>query len=583
MSRRRTAPKGRLSDRDVSDLAARGEAELARERLATEQAARIAAEEAQERLRQSEAKFAGIVSIASDAIISVNEAQQIILFNQGAETMFGYQASDVLGRRLDMLLPRGARPAHREHIRDFGQSPIAARRMAERQEISGQRKNGEEFPAEAAISKLDLGNERIYTVVLRDISRRKRAEEAQRFLAQASSVLAASLDHETTLASVARLAAGPLADFCIIDLVQEGGHVDRLVVAHADPAKEGVAQQLLRYPLDRSRPHLVFKMLQTGQPELWPELPESYLESVAQNKDHLRLLGALHIRSLLAVPLRSHGRLLGALTLVMAESGRHYQPEDLELAEELAHRAALAIENARLYREAQKAVWARDEVLSVVSHDLGNPLSAIFIGTGLLLKSLPADGRPDESRQHLEAIRASAAQMERLIGNLLEIRRMEAGRLRLDCKPEEPAGLIAEACHVLQPLASVKSQLLQTEIPADGLPRVLADRERVLQVLSNLVGNAVKYTPAGGRITVRAETREAEVGFLVSDTGPGIPPEHLPHIFERFWQVRQSGRRGIGLGLAIAKGIVEAHGGRIWVESRPGAGSTFHFTLPMAE
>ncbi|MBI4543776.1 MAG: HAMP domain-containing histidine kinase [Gemmatimonadetes bacterium] len=419
--------------------------------------------------------------------------------------------------------------------------------------------------------------------MLRDISRRKRAEEVQRFLAQASSVLAASLDHETTLASLARLAAGPLADFCFIDLIEDSGAVNRLVVAHADPGKEALAQQLLRYPLDRGRPHLVFTVLQTGEPELWPELPESYLESVAQSQDHLRLLRSLQIRSLLAVPLRAHGHLRGVLTLLTAQSGRRYPAEDLELAQELGRRAALAIENARLYREAQKAVRARDEVRSVVSHDLGNTLSAIFIGTELLLKTLPADSGQDETRRHLEAIRASAAQMERLIGNLLEIRRMEAGRLPLDCKPEEPAGLIAEACQVLQPLASVKSQHLEAELAADGLPRVLADRERVLQVLSNLVGNAVKYTPVGGLITVRAERRDAEVCILVKDTGPGIPAEHLPHIFERFWQVRQGGRRGIGLGLAIARGIVEAHGGRIWVESRAGAGSEFYFILPAAE
>jgi signal transduction histidine kinase len=161
------------------------------------------------------------------------------------------------------------------------------------------------------------------------------------------------------------------------------------------------------------------------------------------------------------------------------------------------------------------------------------------------------------------------------------VNRMESGRLTIDATPELPATLINDTIDMLRPLATGSTIRLESNIDED-LPPVLADPARIQQVLSNLVGNAVKFTPRDGRITVCAERIDGEVRFAVIDTGPGIPAEQLPHIFGRFWQAQSSDRRGIGLGLAIAKGIVEAHNGRIWVESNVGLGSTFYFTLPAA-
>ena len=213
----------------------------------------------------------------------------------------------------------------------------------------------------------------------------------------------------------------------------------------------------------------------------------------------------------------------------------------------------------------------------MVAHDLRNPLNTVMMAAGLMLETSSPE-RPAERRQ-VEIVIRAADRMNRMIQDLLDVKRMESGRLGLEAKPETVAGLVGDTIEMLRPLAEGSSIRLESHV-APNLPRVLADATRISQVLSNLVGNAVKFTPREGVITITADGLDAEVRFSVIDTGAGIPAEQLPHIFGRFWQARTSDRRGIGLGLAIAKGIVEAHRGRIWVESSVGLGSTFYFTLP---
>jgi signal transduction histidine kinase len=202
-----------------------------------------------------------------------------------------------------------------------------------------------------------------------------------------------------------------------------------------------------------------------------------------------------------------------------------------------------------------------------------------MMAAGLMLETTSPE-RPQERRQ-VEIVRRAADRMNRMIQDLLDVKRLESGRLGLEPKPESVSGLIADTLEMLRPLATGSSITLESHL-SPTLPSVMADAARISQVLSNLVGNAVKFTPREGLITITAERQDAEVRFAVIDTGPGIPAEQLPHIFGRFWQAKSSDRRGIGLGLAIAKGIVEAHRGRIWVESSVGLGSTFYFTLPVA-
>jgi PAS domain S-box-containing protein len=376
----------------------------------------LAAEEA---LRASEFRFSSIVDIAADAIVSVDDDQRITLFNQGAERIFGYEASEVIGRPLDVLLPADVHVAHREHIRHFAHSSESARRMGERNEVRGRRKNGEIFPAEASISKFDMGGRLVFTAVLRDITDRRKAEEER-----------------------ARLLEG-----------------------------------------------------------------------------------------------------------------------------ERAARAAVEL-----------ALRARDEVLAVVSHDLRNPLSVIDMCIDALSDRLAAQ---DEAARGLVAtIASSTAWMNRLIEDLLDVARVEAGRLTLEREPQDLVRVISEATLLLEPLIAEKSLSLHEDLP-DFLPRASVDARRIVQVLENLVSNAVKHTAPGGEIRIGAVSANGEVRITVGDTGAGIPAENLPHLFDRFWQARGARRGGAGLGLAIAKGIVEAHGGRMWVESKVGVGSTFGFSLPL--
>jgi PAS domain S-box-containing protein len=535
---------------------------------------------AERALRVSEAKFAGIITIASDAIISVDEHGLVTMFNRGAEHIFGYSADEVLGRPLDMLLPERFRGGHGRHMRNFAASPVAARRMGERQEIMGARKNGTEFPAEASISKLDLFGSMIFTVVLRDITERKRVERSQRFLAQAGTILASSLDYEKTLASVAGLTVPELADWSVVYIREDDGSLRRLQIAHADPAKRSVVAELLGYPLDARTPHPAFAVLETGLPEVVGEVSEGFLRSISHTEEQFRIYKTLGLGSMLVVPLVAHGVTRGAMGFFSAQL-RRYGPDELALAQDLALLSALAVDNARLYRDARVAVQAREDMIAVVSHDLGNPLSAIRIGTTLLMRTLPADDAHGQ-RQHLEFIRQSANQMESLVNDLLDVKRLDTGTLALEIRGLTVGDVVQQVIQLFHPIAEGRTVRLESRCAA-SLPELSADRQRLAQVLCNLVGNALKFTEPGGRVTIDAHHTEDVVVFSVADTGAGIEHDHLPHVFDRFWQARRDGRKGLGLGLAIARGIVEAHGGRIWVESTLGVGSTFLFTIPCGD
>lgn len=547
-------------------------------RLLAGRGAEGTATDTDEAVRLLRARFERMVEISADAIISVDERQRIILFNTGAEAIFGYGRDEVRGRSLELLIPERFRPYHKAHMQTFSEGAAPARRMGERREISGVRKGGEEFPAEASISRLDTPTGRIFTVVLRDVTERKKAEETQRFLADSSAVLAQSLDYRTTLAGLARLALPHLADWCVIDVLQDG-RLERIEAAHRDPALEALTQALKRFPPEAARAHPSVTVVETGEPELIENVSDAFLEAIAAGPEHLAVLRRLEPRSLLVVPLVARGRTLGAFGLFSARTDRHYDEDDRLLAVELARRAALAVDNARLYRQAREAVAARDEVLSIVSHDLGNPLSAIRVSARVLDRLLEA-GDVASARAQVEGIRGSGLQMERLISDLLEIRRIETRRLRLVRRPEQVRQLVEEAARSLRDVGAEQGITITTRID-DAVPAMVrVDADRIQQIFSNLIGNALKFTPREGLITVAAEAADDGVVFSVRDTGPGIPAEHLPHVFDRFWQASQQGSHGIGLGLAIAKGLVEAHGGQVTVESEPGQGTLFRFTIP---
>jgi PAS domain S-box-containing protein len=527
-------------------------------------------------LRLSEAKSTGILSISADAIVSIDEQQHITMFNEGAEKIFGYSATEAIGAPLDILIPPRLRAVHRDHVDRFVAGPEVARRAGNRDAaIIGLRKSGEEFPADAAISKLDVAGKRVLTVVLRDITEQKRLENEQRFLAELGPLLAGTLDYEETLSRIVQIAVQNLADLCILDLVEESGEVRRLKVVSREPSNAWICEVLHRTPPDKQL-DFVCSVLETKGPVLIERRSLEEVEALARTYTHVGAPKAVELRSGMAIPLVARGRLLGVISLLSATPSRVYGSQDMRVGQELAERAALAVENARLYRAAQHAIQARDDVLGIVAHDLRNPL-----GTILMVTSVLRSRAPQLEPESVEMIQRAAGRMKHLIKDLLDVTLIDAGELTLAPSSLPAAQIVSEAVEAQKPLASAASLEYRLDL-VEGLPDVWGDRNRLLQVFENLIGNALKFTAPGGCITIGAAPDDDEVRFWVSDTGSGIADEDHPYVFDRFWQARKARRQGAGLGLPIVKGIVEAHGGRVWVQSSPGRGSTFFFTIPTA-
>lgn len=532
-------------------------------------------------LRRYPQLFARIASISADAIVSVDDELRILFFNRGAEAIFGWAADEIVGQPLDVLLPERYRGVHTRHIVEFGRSDVEAKRMGERLPIAGLRRDGSEFPAEASITKLDADGTLIYTAVLRDISERQRVQETQQFLARVGTALVGSLDLEETLSTVAQLAVPALGDWASVWLEDEEG-LRRLQTAYADPSLADAADRLRALVPLLPETHPGREAFRTGASILVEEAHEELLVRAAPEPAHREAMRGLGVASAMFVPLVGRTTVLGVVCHYRSRPGRPFAERDLALAEELARRAALAVDNARLYAAAREAVQAREDVMRIVSHDVGNPLSAILVGTKVVRGGLERGRGADQLVEYVDGIRQSADQIQRLIDALLDVERLHAGRLRLDPVTLPASELVANAISAFRSLAEEK----EVELRASGLEceaRVRVDPDRILQVFSNLLGNALKYTPAGGLVEIGLDADDARAAFTVRDTGRGIDPADLPHVFERFWQGRRALGRGAGLGLPIAQGLVEAHGGLIRAESEPGRGSTFTFVLPLAD
>ena len=516
-----------------------------------------------------------ILQAAADAIVTVDEEHRIVHFNRGAEHIFGYEKAEALGRPLGDLLPSRFRATHSEHVETFGKSAENARLMGHRREVFGLRKDGTEFPAEASILKLDAPDgRRLYTAVVRDVTDRKRLDQQQRFLAEVSATLSRSLEHTDTLESVVRLPVPTLADACILDVLDEAGKLCRFTHARGDFASIGAL--LERFTPALELPATQDDALPLARTQVVSVVTEQWLSAHCGDPAEARLLQQLGVRSLMMIPLVARAKPIGMMTLLGFDPARRFDASDAVVAENFAGRAALAIVNARLYRDAQRATRARDEVLGVVSHDLRNPLSAISMCSRVLADNPPADAAA--RRELANTIHESTTWMSRMIQDLLDVSAIEAGVLSIVCENEQLRPILVRAAELFTRAAEERGVALTVDVAA-GDPGVHADAERLVQAVANLIGNAIKFTQPGGRVAVTARVRDPEIEIAVEDTGRGIPEHELPHIFDRYWHTRGADA-GAGLGLAIAKGIVEAHGGRIVVASTAGAGSRFSLLLP---
>jgi PAS domain S-box-containing protein len=521
--------------------------------------------------------LAEIVEIAADAVICMDAIQRITFFNKGAQAIFGWEPEEIIGQRIETLIPERFRANHPRQVAEFGRSKVKARRMGERREIAGLRKGGEEFAAEAAISQVHHGDGVIYAVVLRDVSVRKRFEQREQFLAKAGEKLAASFGSTETLTQVARLAIPSIAEGCILENRVGNGFLAG-AAAHVDPAIEEILDYVglagLRIP---PKGHPLTEILERRAPVLLASNAAARLLEVSTTATYQKAVHAMSPESALFVPLVAREQLIGALTLFRSKGG--FDGDDLAFAEDLARLAALALDNARLHDAVRASLRARDEMMGVVSHDLRNPVAAVKMLSRTLLRT--PDCGDTKAYEKIELIAQAAEQMDALIRDLLDVNRLDTGKLSISAAPVDPSALLREALQTLRPLVDAKGIAFDIQIET-GLPKVMADRERIQQTLSNLVGNAIKFSSAGSRIVVIARRDPEGVAISVVDNGTGITPEQLPRVFDRYWQSSRTDREGAGLGLAIAKGIVETHGGRIWIESRPGEGTNASFTLPSA-
>jgi PAS domain S-box-containing protein len=406
-----------------------------------------------------------------------------------------------------------------------------------------------------------------------DISERKAKEESLRFLARASGALEEGLEINAAAATLARIGVPTLGDICLVDIVESDGSLHRVAVSHVDPGREHLLGLGAVVPGGAAaHDYAPLAVVRTGMTDFRPS-------GAAAKSERIGVAAEANVQAFMIVPINVRGRVLGALTIALASSGRHWDPLDLMTATDLARRAGIAIANCVLHETARHAVQARNEVLGFVAHDLRLPLNTIR-GALALLEDFVAETSAEPQRV-LEMLRHSTDHMKALIQNLLDVTRIDSHDFVVKREGRSFSAIVAEACEMLGSEAASHGVRIEPDTPPD-LPEVSVDYSQLVRVLGNLLGNAIKFSPPGGVVRVGTQVVDGELKVAVIDQGDGIQSQDVPHIFERFWQGSAGSGQGAGLGLTIAKGIVEAHEGRIWVESEVGGGSRFTFTLPLA-
>lgn len=562
-------------------------------------------------LQPSDVGIGQLFERIADAVIVGNaDDGRIVLWNPAAERMFGYRAAEVVGQEIDLIIPERQRAAHRAGLRRYCSGVRKVADAGVTLELPALRRDGREFMIELSLTSLEPvgGRPHLVLALLRDVTERTRlrAEQAARveaeaagrrmaFLAEASTLLAASLDYEVTFRSLTRLVVPELADWCTVDILDDEAAPHTIAAAHADPAKEPVLHEFKRrYPPDRTGSRPIDRTLSTGQPLLIPRTEAVPIVASNRDPEEVRLRQTVGFATLMLVPLQARGRLLGVITFAADAEREPYTQADLTLASELARHAALAVDNARLYRQAQaaaaearRAVQVRDEFLSVAAHELKTPLTSLRGFAQLLVRQVSRGAMPDATLLHrgMDVIANQSGRLAHLVDQLLDVTRIEAGRLALRPAPTDLAVLVrATVGQMSAALESAGQEVaLLVETPDTCLAEV--DAWRFEQVLRNLVDNAFKYGPEHGPVEVRLEPCvEGRARLTVADHGAGIPPELRDRIFDPYYQAHtHEHASGLGLGLFISRQIIELHGGAITAAFPPEGGTRIIITLPLTE
>jgi PAS domain S-box-containing protein len=532
---------------------------------------------------QGERDFISTVLDTADSIVVVLDASEtIVRASRAFERTLGYSQDEITGRSLSSFFISAGQWQDITEAENYWQANDGSSRLI-------------------AWTKIALSPDH-YILTGNDITERKRAEQqreqviraevaraeaeaAERrsaFLAEASTMLSATLDYESTLVNISRLAIPSFADWCFVYLALDGHQISSALIAHVDPEKERLAQQVEIRPEDLSSETLpVVRVFQTAIPELFSDISDEELRSAVHDQAKYDALKQLGLRSAVVVPIPGRHAALGVIGFASPRPNR-YTSTEMIFAQDLARRISLALENARLYRQAQEANRAKDEFLATLSHELRTPLNAILGWTQILRSK-----RLDEvtAARAFEAIERNAKAQAELIEDMLDVSRIITGRLRLELQPVRLSDAVEAALDSVRPTAEAKGVRLECVVPEGGI--ISGDQHRLQQIVWNLLSNAVKFTPAGGIVRIRLEYVRSEVKLTVIDTGRGISPQFLPYVFDRFRQAETMASRtagGLGLGLSIARHLVELHGGLIEATSEgEGRGATFTVTFPLRE
>jgi PAS domain S-box-containing protein len=584
-----------------------------------------------EAVRRSEARFRSLVVASAQVVWTADPGGEVVGRQPELAAYTGLPGEGLRGRGwMDAVHPDDRDRVAAEWRRALGEKHVFETEFRLRRADGAWRR----VSVRAVPVMEEDGRVREWVGATTDITERHRVQQGRDFVAEASRVLASSLDYEQTLRAVAELAVPVLADWCAVDVLTEDGELRRLAVKHTDAEKIRLVEEIEdRWPTRPDTPYGLANVIRTGQAELVPHIPEELLTASAHDDEHLRLIRELGLRSYVCVPLVARGKVLGALSLVHAESGRAYDEADLALAEELARRAAVSIDNARLFgeteearaqleqqtgeleeaqaememahdelqhayedlaertREAEKAREAADEAnaaksafLATMSHELRTPLNAIAGYTQLLDMGIHGS-ITDSQREALEKIHRNQAHLLGLINDVLNFAKIEAGQVKYTLIDVPLDAMLAAVEPLVEPQLRARG-LAYRYRRGDAAVTVRADRERVEQVVLNLLSNAIKFTEPGGRVEMAWEADGRWARIHVADSGRGIPPDKLEAIFEPFVQVDPALTRaneGTGLGLAISRDLARAMRGDLTARSTPGQGSVFTLALPLGE
>jgi len=551
-------------------------------------------------------QLAAIVESSEDAVIGKDLDRRITSWNRAAERLFGYSGAEAIGQPITTIVPDD-RFDEEEHALER----IRAGERVEPFETERRRRDGATVAVSISMSPIRSPAGTIVgtAVIARDITDRRRSERLReellereraarqeaiaardrlQFLAEVSATLGASLDYEQTLDLAVHLALPRLGDYCNMLVVDDHGQLHPAAWGHIDPGKaplvRELAVRLFETPAGAGVPTFASEILRSGKSMVVSHDRLMAVAARVQSIDaELVAIGtALRPYAYIGAPLVVRRRVVGAISFGRTANTPHdYEDADIELVEEFARRVSIAVENARLFRQADELNRLKDEFLATVSHELRTPLSAI-LGWSRLLSGGQLDS--NKMARALDVIERNAQLQSKLVDDILDVARGTAGNVRLEVKSLDLGTIAHRGADAIAPTAAAKHIGVEVDAPTPVI--VSGDAARLQQVVWNLLTNAVKFTPGGGRVSIAVSAQNGFAELRVSDTGSGIPPNFLPYVFDKFRQADASFTRqygGLGLGLAIARHLVELHGGAVEARSEgQGQGATFIVRLPAA-